>query len=784
MEKTVQLDIPVLLPGVEDEQDQCVERLQEQIAARRGIEKAHIDRKNGQAFLCLHYDPELVSLAQVRRWAEEAGAAVTDRYRHETLHIRDMDCADCAVSIEHILGRVDGVLDVSVNYAAEKMRVEFDSTVLQLQDVVRRVEALGFTVEEEERPESWVRRNWELVFALLSGFFLALAFFGEAFFSLPRPVAIAFYVMAYITGGYDASRHGVRAALHLRFDIDFLMVVAAVGAAVLGEWAEGALLLFLFSLGHSLEHFATGKARRAIRALADIAPRSARVRRDGREVELPVEELQRGDVVIVRAGERIPIDGKVVEGHSAVDQSPITGESVPVEKEVGEDVYAGTVNGEGALVIEVTRLAKDTTLARVVQMVEEAQTQKSPTQRFTERFERVFVPVVLVGVGLVLLLPPLFGWLSFAESFLRAMTILVAASPCALGIATPSAVLSGVAQAARNGVLLKGGMHLENLGRVDAMAFDKTGTITRGQPEVTDLVPLDEANEVELLRLAAAAESRSQHPLARAIVRLAEERGLELPGVGDVQAVVGRGLRAEVDGQVVAIGNLKLFEEPASGEVPDSVGSRVAELENAGKTTMVVQADGRFLGIIALADRPRHEANSTLARLRNLGIRRLIMITGDNERVAAAIAREVGIDEYRANLLPEDKVEAVKLLLKDYGEVAMVGDGVNDAPAMAVATVGIAMGSAGSDVALESADVALMADDLSKLPFAVALSRESRRIIRQNLVASLGVIALLIPAALFGLASIGIAIVFHEGSTLVVVANALRLLGFRESKAG
>jgi len=784
MEKTLQLDIPVLLPGVEDERDQCVDRLQEKIAGQRGIEKVHIDRKNGQAYLCLHFNPDLVSLAQVRRWAQEAGAAVADRYHHESLHIRDMDCADCATSIEHILSRIDGVLDVSVNYAAEKMRIEYDTKFVHREEVVRRVKALGYRVEEEPRPQSWVQRNWELVLALLSGFFLASAFLGEWLLNLPRPAAIVLYLAAYATGGYDASRHGIRAALHLRFDIDFLMVVAALGAAVLGEWSEGALLLFLFSLGHSLEHYAMGKARRAIQSLAEIAPRSARVQRDGRETEMPVEELQRGDHVIVRPGERIPIDGKVVEGTSSVDQSPITGESVPVEKAPGEEVFAGTVNGEGALVIEVTRLARDTTLARVVQMVEEAQTQKSPSQRFAENFERFFVPIVLSVVGLVIVLPPLLGWLPFAEAFLRAMTILVAASPCALGIATPSAILSGVAQAARNGVLLKGGVHLENLGRVDAIAFDKTGTITQGQFEVTDVIALDDYTEADLVRLAAGAESRSQHPLARAIVKLAEDRRLRLPAVGEVKAVVGRGLRAEVDGKNVAVGNLKLLEEIGAEPVAVAVTDRVAELEEAGKTTMLVQADGRLAGIIALADRPRPEAHATLARLRRLGVRRLIMITGDHERVAAAIAREVGIDEYRANLLPEDKVEAVRQLRSTYGEVAMVGDGVNDAPAMAAATVGVAMGSAGSDVALETADVALMADDLSKLPFAVALSRAARRIIAQNLVTSLAVIGLLVPAALFGLASIGVAIVFHEGSTLVVVANALRLLGFREAQSG
>ncbi|MGH7456369.1 MAG: heavy metal translocating P-type ATPase, partial [bacterium] len=392
--------------------------------------------------------------------------------------------------IEHILGRLNGMLNVSVNYAAEKMRAEYDASILHRAKIVQRVSALGYKVEEEEQP-NWFRQNWELVLALLSGFFLAVGFFGEKFFGLSRNAALASYILAYLTGGYDATRHGLKAALHFRFDIDFLMVVAAIGAAVLGEWAEGALLLFLFSFGHALEHFAMGKARNAIKALGAITPKTARVRRDGREIEMPVEELLRGDLVIVRPGERIPIDGKITEGHSTVDQSPITGESVPVEKAPNDAVFAGTVNGEGGLTIEITKLAQDSTLARVIRMVEEAQTQKSPTQRFTEKFESIFVPVVLIGVVAVIVLPPLLNWLSWSEAFLRAMTMLVAASPCALAIATPAAILSGVAQAARNGVLVKGGVHLENLGRLDAMALDKTGTITSGKFAVTDIVTLN-----------------------------------------------------------------------------------------------------------------------------------------------------------------------------------------------------------------------------------------------------------------------------------------------------
>ncbi|NOZ04598.1 MAG: cadmium-translocating P-type ATPase [FCB group bacterium] len=409
-----------------------------------------------------------------------------------------------------------------------------------------------------EEPQSWFRQNWELVLALLSGVFLFVGFIGERFLDFPQWLAISLYVSAYLTGGYDATLHGLKAVRHLRFDIDFLMVVAAIGAAVLGEWAEGALLLFLFSIGHSMEHYAMGRARKAIRSLGKITPKTAKVRRDGQVLEVSVKELIRGDLVIVRPGERIPIDGEVIEGQSMVDQSPITGESIPVEKSANDPVFAGTVNGDGALEIKVTKLAGDTTLARVIQMVEEAQTQKSRTQQLTDRFERFFVPAVLVSVVLVIIIPPLTGLLDFGDAFLRAMTMLVAASPCALAIATPAAILAGIAQSARNGVLVKGGIHLENLGRLDAIAFDKTGTITSGKPEVTDIVPLNGTDETELIRIAAAMESLSGHPLAKAVVSLARKRNISFPEIENLQSLTGRGIVGLLNGEKVKVGNLKL----------------------------------------------------------------------------------------------------------------------------------------------------------------------------------------------------------------------------------
>jgi len=772
-QRKVLLDLALALPELPDERDACVLRLTELLHAE-GFEQAHVIQHNDTARLCLHYDPDRFSVRQMKSLVQAVGARIEDRYQHETLRIGGMDCATCATVIEHELQRMDGVLEASVSYAAERLRLEFDSEKIRRSAIIERIQVLGYSVLEEGHGPSWFAEHRELIFSgvagllLLSGWLIGLT-------SAPHGLSLGLLLGAYAAGGFFTLRDAWQSLRNRSFDIDTLMIVAAAGAAGLGAWAEGALLLFLFSLGHALEHMAMDRARKAIEALAELAPKTAIVQRDGVEIEVRVEELQRGDQAIIKPGQRIPADGQVASGNSAVDQAPITGESMPVDKQPGDKVFAGTVNGEGALIVEITRLARESTLARMVEMVAAAQTQKSPTQRFTDRFERVFVPTVLVGVSLLIVLPPLFGF-PFAESFYRAMAVLVAASPCALAIATPSAVLSGIARAAHGGVLIKGGAHLENLGVLTAIAFDKTGTLTMGEPKVTDVVAVI-GDEAKLLMVASAVESRSGHPLAQAVVAEAKSRGLSWSEAGEVESVTGKGVRATVDGQKVGIGNARLFD---SDVIPEAIQQQAERLQTEGKTIMLIQANEQFLGILGLADTPREDVREVLVRLRQLGIRKTIMLTGDNERVGRTIANAVGLDEVKAGLLPEDKVSAMEELEQRYGQVAMVGDGVNDAPAMARATVGIAMGGAGTDVALETADVALMADDLSKLPFAVALSRASRRIIQQNLWVSLGVVALLVPATAFGWAGIGVAVLVHEGSTLVVVINALRLLAYKE----
>lgn len=636
----------------------------------------------------------------------------------------------------------------------------------------------------------------EVIFAALCGVTLLLGWLGPKYGIMSEQFGFGLLLAAYFFGGYFTLREAIEKIAKGQFQIDFLMLVAATGAAILGEWAEGAFLLFLFSVGHALENYAMGRARNAVAALADLTPDEALVRRGDKTETVLIENLLVGDIVVVRSNERLPADGFVVKGSSAVNQAPITGESAPVDKLPVDDpayaaanldkltpqtrVFAGSINGSGSLDVQVTKLSGESTLARVVTLVAEAQTRQSPTQNFTKKFEKIFVPCVIALAFLTS-----FAFLildeTAADSFYRAMAVLVAASPCALAIATPSAVLSGVARAARGGVLIKGGAPLEAMGHLDAIAFDKTGTLTIGEPHLVEITPYGDATETELLQVSAAVEMLSDHPLAQAVVRDVKTRLGDLPSeASDFANIIGQGVSAKVDGKVVHIGKTALFESADGLPLPDDLRATVEAMSQNGRTTMIVRSGDRYLGAIGLMDTPREDARSVIAALRDLGLKRMMMISGDNQNVADAVAREVGLDTAFGDLMPEDKVTKIAAL-KAEGGVAMVGDGVNDAPAMANATVGIAMGAAGSDVALETADIALMADDLQTLPFAVGLSRKTSRIIRLNLWFSLGVVALLIPATLFGL-GIGPAVLVHEGSTLVVVANALRLLAFKDSR--
>jgi len=601
------------------------------------------------------------------------------------------------------------------------------------------------------------------------------------------------YVAVAVVAGIGVARDALATLRARRFDVDVLMLGAAGGAAAIGHWSDAALLLVLFSLGHALEHHAMGRARRSIEALGHLVPDVAHLRTPDGVIDVPVDDLQVGDVIVVRPHERVAADGVVVVGTTAVDESALTGESIDIAKRPAaarhrdlpfdqlppeHRALSGTLNGPGLVEVMVRRRAGDSTMARIAQLVVAAEDRPSPSELRTRRIVRVFVPAVLAVVGVLLVVPPLLGE-PFTDSFLRAMAVLVASSPCALAIATPSAVLAAVAAAARAGVLVKGGGPLERLGQVRTIAFDKTGTLTAGRPQVVSLVPTAGVTDRELLAAAAAVELHSDHPLGRAVTDAAAGLGVAPAPAVDVVAEPGRGIAGTVDGSRVAVGSATMFP----GALPPAIAGAVDATRSQGATTVIVRRDGRYLGVLGVMDTPRPEAAATVRELSRLGIDRTVMLSGDHQPVVAAVAADVGIADARGELTPAGKLAAVAELGATRGGVAMVGDGVNDAPALASATVGVAMGAAGSDVALESADIALMTDHLDRLPFAVRLARAASRVIAGNHLLSLGVVVVLVPLTIAGI-GIGPAVIAHEGSTLLVVANSLLLLRFRLDRAG
>lgn len=708
-------------------------------------------------------------------------------------------------SIEQVLRKKRGIYNVSIS-ALGVIQVEWNAHQTSQSDIIKSVKKLGLNIvsvkTDNEQPNKKdsantylhiLGENTELYFSIISGICWVLGVIFS-FTSISNNMATTLFIIGAVFGGFFTFITAGKGLLRRKFQIDFLMVFAAIGASILGKWGESALLLFLFSLGHALEHYAMKRARKSIAALSDLVPNVALVKYNGRLIEVPVEHLNIGDVIVVKPNSKIGADGVVAEGSSPVNQASITGESIPVDKysclnwKNEEDikkilpehrVFAGTMNGSGALEIKVLKQAKDSTLSRLITLVKEAETQKSPTQHLTDKFEKYYVPSVLV---LVIFL--LFTFLvideTFQQSFYRAMSVLIAASPCALAISTPSAVLAGIAKAAHHGVLIKGGRPLEELGRLSAIAFDKTGTLTEGRPTLTHAIPFGTISKTHLLKVAIAVETLSDHPLATAIVEGGKKElgNIDIPAAENLKALIARGIQANWNGCLVHIGNRRLFEELTGKKIPQEMNLKMSELESGGHTSMIIHQDDTYLGIISVMDIARPEAITTLSTLKKMGIKRMIMLTGDNQKVADAIAKNIGITDPMGDLLPEDKVKAIEQLKKREGSVAMVGDGVNDAPAMAKSTVGIAMGAAGSDVALETADIALMADKLDNLPFAIGLSRKAKLIIKQNLIISLSMVALLVPLTIMGTIAIGPAVVGHEGSTLFVVINALRLLKY------
>ncbi|WP_227375494.1 heavy metal translocating P-type ATPase [Haladaptatus halobius] len=831
--RTVKLDVPGM------DCPSCAEKIVNSVSELDGVVTVEPQVMTGTVHI--EYLPEKVAVNALIERVQAAGYDIESRDDLETerFDVPTMDCASCAGKIENALDTVAEIRERETLPTTGTVIVTYDPEQTSRADLVAAIESAGYTVEEtgpereEEDPveENRARDVWLSPRALktwIGGGLLLVGLVLEFLLSgldvtlvglLGREFGTAelFYFAGAVIGGEEILRNGYYSARMRSLDIDLLMSLGILGAItaslVFGEalYLEAGMLAVLFSIAELMEEYAMDRARSSLRELMDFSPTTATIRRDGEETTLPVEELRVGDHVIMRPGDRIPADGTVVEGESAVNQAPITGESVPVDKTDGDEVYAGTINEEGYLEVEVTAEADDSTLARIIELVEDAQRDKTEHEQFVDRFAGQYTPVVVTLAVLIAAVPPLLidGSVSlglagqsfvfvgnWATWFKRGLALLVLACPCALVISTPVSVVSGITSAAKNGVLIKGGTHLESVGTVRAVAFDKTGTLTHGQLTVTDVVPASGESRESVLSAAASLEARSEHSIAEAIVKAADEAGVETGDVSVFESLTGKGVQAKLDGEMYFAGKPALFEElglsldtvrpvsdggvavedSSSHDTADAGSDTIEDLQADGKTVILVGTEKRIVGVVAVADEVRPEAKRAVERLHDLGVERVVMLTGDNEVTARAVGETAGVDDVRAELLPEEKAETVAALDAEFGGVMMVGDGVNDAPALATATVGVAMGAAGTDTAVESADVALMGDELSKLPYLCALSGKANGVIRENIWASIGVKALLAVGVPFGLVNVAVAVVVGDmGMSLGVTTNALRL---------
>jgi Zn2+/Cd2+-exporting ATPase len=703
-----------------------------------------------------------------------AECPVCELHAESVFKIEGMDCHEEVAILEHRLKGLTGLERLDADVVGQRLRIQYDAAKLTTARIAEAVAQTGMRAWlEHEEPRPPADSIWRERLVALSGIALALGL-ALQFAGASGPAVWIPMLASVVLGGPQTARRAWTSLLAARLDIHVLMVIAVAGAIALGEWAEGASVVFLFALAQALETRAMARARGAIRALMDLAPAEALVRRAGGERTLPVDDVRIGDVIVIRPGEKIPLDGVVRAGESHVNQAPITGESLPVEKTPGDEVFAGAINGRAALDVEVTRVRRDSTLARIIHLVERAQAQRAPSQTFVDRFARVYTPVVLMLAVLIALVPPVVLSADWSTWIYRSLVLLVISCPCALVISTPVSIVSALAAAARKGVLIKGGARLERLAAVRCIAFDKTGTLTKGRLRVTEIVPLDGAQPMEALALAAAIESRSEHPIGRAILERAQADGLSLSSADRVEALPGRGAQGYVTDRLITVGSPRLFSErglstPALADAVDAVAAK-------GRSTVVVGTNDQALAVIGVSDEMRETAPDTVAMLRHHGVEQVVMLTGDREPSARALATAAGITSFWFDLLPEHKLDAVGYLRRRYGAIAMVGDGVNDAPALAAADVGIAMGVAGTDAALETADVALMADELPKIPYAIRLSRATIRNIRANIAFSITLKTAFLVMALAGTATLWMAVVADMGASLVVIGNALRLL--------
>ncbi|MBC9785696.1 cadmium-translocating P-type ATPase [Heliobacterium chlorum] len=775
----------------------CAAKFEKSVASLPGVIKSTLNPMTGKLTVVGNVD-----LPAIRRLGKEENYRVHPIEKpaaasKTVLSVDGICCLDCASKFERRVASLPGITSASLNTMTGKMTLDGTIDIEAIQQlgraenyqihIVSGPALIGADAQgplqgglpiESSTGETLQKKPvpWERVRMAASGVALVMAYISETL-TMPFSLFISLYLTATLLGGWGNFRKAAFALPRGKFNSSVLMSVAVLGAIAIGKWEEAASVAFLFSVSEMLEFWTMDRARHSIRQLMDIAPKKARIRRGDDEVEIPVEEILIGDIMIIRPGEKIAMDGLILTGESAVNQAAITGESVPLEKGPGESVFAGTLNTYGYLEVSVTTRVEDTTIAKIIHMVEEAQGKRAPSQAFIERFAAVYTPIVMVLAASIALLPPLFLGFDWGPWIYRGLALLVISCPCALVVSTPVAMVSAISTAAKKGVLIKGGLHLEEAGSLAAIAFDKTGTLTQGVPSVTDIIAFGNTTPLELLEIAASLEDRSEHPLAKAIVAAAKQQGLAIHPVEQFRALPGRGAQGAIKGQMVFIGNVRLFTE--LGIQTEPVTKSVTRLQGDGKTAMIVGTETSFLGVIAVADELRETSASSIRALKDAGLGKTIMLTGDNELTANAIAAQVGVDDYHADLLPQDKVKAMEELLNKYGKVAMVGDGINDAPALALSTVGIAMGGAGTDTAMETADIVLMADDLSKLPFTIRLSRDAMGIIRQNIAFALGLKALALLAVFPGWLTLWLAIFADMGASILVTLNSLRLLKTR-----
>lgn len=702
---------------------------------------------------------------------------MSEKMTEKTYRIEGLSCTNCAGKFEKNVKQLPGVTSATVNFGASKISVEGQTTIEELEEAGAFENLIIRDDQENDEQvrskESFIKRNIALIISL--GFIL-VAVISQLSLGEDHLLTKALYILAIIIGGFDLFKEGFSDLIKLDFSMESLMTIAIIGAAFIGEWAEGSIVVILFAISEALERFSMDKARQSIRSLMDIAPKEALIRRNNVEQLVSVDKIDIDDIMIIKPGQKIAMDGLVINGHSSVNQAAITGESVPVEKQLDDEVFAGTLNEEGVLEVKVTKKVTDTTIAKIIHLVEEAQGERAPAQAFVDKFAKYYTPFIIIMALLIVVVPPLFFSGDWNKWLYQGLSILVVGCPCSLVISTPVSIVSAIGNAAKNGVLVKGGVYLEEIGHLRAIAFDKTGTLTKGKPVVTDFIATSSETDINYLSIISSLESLSQHPLASAILNEADKTNVDYKSIQieDFQSITGKGLTGIHQNIRYYIGSPKLFSASVIEETAVKVQYR--QFQEQGKTAMYFGTDEQILGVIAVADEVRDSSAAVISELHKLSIEHTIMLTGDNTKTAESIGKQLGVTEIKGDLMPQEKLDSIKALRTTYNKVAMVGDGINDAPALAASTVGIAMGGAGTDTALETADVALMGDDLQKLPFIVRLSRQTLKVIKQNITFSLGIKLLALLLVIPGWLTLWIAIVADMGATLLVTLNGLRLM--------